>query len=290
MTIVKGQYGYPTYAGSAAGQPTGTAKFKVEARNKNGTSYGDWYQLISAGTPNSSNPYSFTIKAPTPPDLKMHTITVTPSPVVAGMSFSANFIIGNYGGTDWKGQPHLWIIKNGVKTSLGALSAAPITIKAGGYSVPLKWSGSSAGLAIGNGNKFEIDVRDSKGSDYGPYYEVGDGWNGDVNPYTFTVVKSTSRTAYADNFNKVNAVDEINETSKSDLVLFPNPVQNELNISSREEIQSVVIYSSFGLPILNDSPRALRTTINTDKLASGIYIVLVTTASGTTSSKIVVEN
>jgi len=65
------------------------------------------------------------------------------------------------------------------------------------------------------------------------------------------------------------SIDDFNDTST--LSIFPNPVNNILNIESREQINAVEIYAISGRKVLQSN----QNRINVSKLNAGIYIIKV---------------
>lgn len=75
--------------------------------------------------------------------------------------------------------------------------------------------------------------------------------------------------------------------NKPNFTMYPNPVKNELFISSENDIQKVEIYNITGQRILevNNSKR-----INTSSLRNGIYMVKLTSENGGVSVKKLIKN
>jgi hypothetical protein len=61
----------------------------------------------------------------------------------------------------------------------------------------------------------------------------------------------------------------------TEFVAYPNPVQNELNLTAKELITSVAVYNVLGQEIYVAEANALSTTIDTSSFASGAYFVKV---------------
>jgi len=74
---------------------------------------------------------------------------------------------------------------------------------------------------------------------------------------------------------------------KSNFNLFPNPATNQFTIQLNDAsvIEHVSIYNILGQEVLNSK----KLTINTSKLASGTYIVELTTNQGKSTKKLIIE-
>ncbi|MFP9117813.1 CotH kinase family protein [Flavobacterium sp. RNTU_13] len=70
------------------------------------------------------------------------------------------------------------------------------------------------------------------------------------------------------------------------IVLYPNPAGSQLNIKSTAVIESVSVYDVFGKLLLQTAPKQLTSTLDLSNIASGIYMVKVTTANGAFTQKI----
>ncbi|MDR0370294.1 MAG: leucine-rich repeat protein [Prevotellaceae bacterium] len=80
----------------------------------------------------------------------------------------------------------------------------------------------------------------------------------------------------------------ITEVVSSTVVAYPNPVRNVLHIRSAAVVEQVGIYDLCGKPVkLITAPGR---EINVSDLASGLYLVRITTADGETVRKIVIGN
>ena len=83
-------------------------------------------------------------------------------------------------------------------------------------------------------------------------------------------------------------IDAVNDHHKIDITLYPNPVVNDLNITS-EQIETVEIYNMEGRMIYAGRHSGDHVTIPTDNFAAGMYTVKVTTATQTVSQKVVIR-
>ena len=72
-----------------------------------------------------------------------------------------------------------------------------------------------------------------------------------------------------------------------DLILAPNPAADEARIACSHAMQSVTLFAADGTAVLAVRPDATETTIDLRQLPAGAYTVVVTTAAGNESSRIV---
>lgn len=73
----------------------------------------------------------------------------------------------------------------------------------------------------------------------------------------------------------------------NDLVLYPNPVLNTLNILTDETIRTIRIYAANGSLIMDRTNNSANASLDFSKLLKGVYLVEVITDSGTSINKIV---
>ncbi len=73
----------------------------------------------------------------------------------------------------------------------------------------------------------------------------------------------------------------------SKVKLYPNPVSNQLSIEVEDEIQKVVIYDLLGKEMLVKKPQSNMTTIPTNGLQKGVYVVKTTIDGKETTSKFI---
>ena len=67
-------------------------------------------------------------------------------------------------------------------------------------------------------------------------------------------------------------------TSKSQLIISPNPANDIITITSQEQLENIGIYTIAGQCVLQTK----QTDINVSALSAGIYIVTTTTTDGNT--------
>ncbi len=75
----------------------------------------------------------------------------------------------------------------------------------------------------------------------------------------------------------------INQFNKSDIKIYPNPVQNQLNIESQEIINGIEIFDLLGKKIFESKSK----TIDVSGLQSGIYLLKINTENGILTQKII---
>lgn len=68
---------------------------------------------------------------------------------------------------------------------------------------------------------------------------------------------------------------------------YPNPVVDQLNITSKQNIKEVKIFNVNGQLVLNTKANNSSTTVNVSSLKSGIYVAQVTTDKGTETIKVI---
>jgi len=79
----------------------------------------------------------------------------------------------------------------------------------------------------------------------------------------------------------------VEDFESNDIVLYPNPVQNTLNILTDETIRIIRIYAATGSLIRVVTNNQESTRLDVSKLAKGVYLVEVITDSGSSINKIV---
>lgn len=82
----------------------------------------------------------------------------------------------------------------------------------------------------------------------------------------------------------IKGIDRANE-----LKIFPNPVANELTISSTNAIQSIKIYNVLGEKLINKNLNQFSTTIDCSELSPNIYFIQVKLNDSIITKKIIVK-
>jgi phosphoribosyl-AMP cyclohydrolase len=77
--------------------------------------------------------------------------------------------------------------------------------------------------------------------------------------------------------------------SKKNLKLYPNPVNDILNLSFDNEITTVTIYNLVGQEVITKAVNSNETSIEVAGLAAGTYLVKLTTAEGITIDKKIIK-
>ena len=80
------------------------------------------------------------------------------------------------------------------------------------------------------------------------------------------------------------------EGLRAETVLYPNPTDGELTIGVDGEVQSIVIYNALGRPVGGWKLHAItpdHVTLDINPLATGTYLLLVTTATGSRTAKFI---
>lgn len=80
-----------------------------------------------------------------------------------------------------------------------------------------------------------------------------------------------------------------NKFEQSSVKMYPNPVQNTLNIEANSEIQRVSVHNVLGQEVLSRSPKSNSTTLQTNDLQKGVYMVTTEIDGNISTSKIVKE-
>ncbi len=95
---------------------------------------------------------------------------------------------------------------------------------------------------------------------------------------------SSDNELYLDDFNYVNGILSVNENSFLEIVVYPNPTQNTLNISTQESIKSITVYNIQGSIVKEIS--GLK-SIDVTSLSAGLYFVEVYTDTGRSVQKFI---
>jgi len=65
----------------------------------------------------------------------------------------------------------------------------------------------------------------------------------------------------------------IKETEKIDIIIYPNPAQDRLSISTKQDIDSIVIYDLSGRVVMRQNLNNKNSNLNIKSLSSGTYLV-----------------
>jgi hypothetical protein len=78
----------------------------------------------------------------------------------------------------------------------------------------------------------------------------------------------------------------VDDFSSNSFSVFPNPVKDVLNISSKAAVDNVTIYDILGKVVLQENPGTISPAINMSGLASGSYLVQVTIGDASKTVKV----
>ena len=105
------------------------------------------------------------------------------------------------------------------------------------------------------------------------------------------IMTSNLGTVYYDNIYLYRAPTILGTTNfeKSNVKMYPNPVKNTLTIEANGSIDKVSIYNILGQEVMVSSPKANITTLQTNDLSQGVYIVKTEIEGTISTSKMVKE-
>jgi len=69
----------------------------------------------------------------------------------------------------------------------------------------------------------------------------------------------------------------VDENTDDDIVVYPNPVTDELHVKGVQNGQSMVVYDMMGRRVLQ---RSFSNSLNVEELSGGIYLLQITTTEG----------
>jgi len=79
----------------------------------------------------------------------------------------------------------------------------------------------------------------------------------------------------------------VSDISKTQIKAYPNPVVDVLNIDSPSKVKSVSVFDASGKNAANFELNSAKSQVNLSKLSPGVYVVTITTESGTSSVKVI---
>lgn len=96
---------------------------------------------------------------------------------------------------------------------------------------------------------------------------------------------------YVDNIYLYRAATALGTTNfeTSSVKMYPNPVNNILNIEANSAIQKVTVYNLLGQEVMTASPKTNATTLQTSSLQKGVYMVTTEIDGKISTSKVVKE-
>lgn len=75
----------------------------------------------------------------------------------------------------------------------------------------------------------------------------------------------------------------------SNIKIYPNPVNNQLEIESKEVVQKVTVYNILGQEVLIIKPNSNSTTLQTSELYNGVYTIITFIEGKETTSRFIKE-
>jgi hypothetical protein len=129
-----------------------------------------------------------------------------------------------------------------------------------------------------NGNLMDVHGAGAQRND--PKEEV----NGTTYPYSFGPQGDYQ---YVNNFVRVVrdlSPTSIEENKTFNFNVYPNPARNKVEITTENDIKTIIIYNLVGEKLLEQSANNRKTIINTSEFSDGIYIINVISENGEMSS------
>jgi len=116
----------------------------------------------------------------------------------------------------------------------------------------------------------------------------------DYNTEYFWRIKATDGTNFSEwseiwSFTTEDNV-SVNDIEKTSIVLYPNPVNNILNISSEEKIELISIYNITGKIIFEEKNSNNDYNINTSIFKNGIYLIKIKLNNKTLIKRFIVKH
>ena len=121
---------------------------------------------------------------------------------------------------------------------------------------------------------------------------MGGGFWGVKDSSNQTIVSGTANSntfRYELSFELYSETVGVNEMVETESVVYPNPANNEINVSV-ENMTKVTVYNSIGQMVFAQDASSDVMTISTESMTNGIYYVTIETSEGTTSTQKVVVN
>ncbi len=92
--------------------------------------------------------------------------------------------------------------------------------------------------------------------------------------------------AFVDNVVLTSATAGVSDLNSVQVQVYPNPVVNQLNLTSDSNIQEVKIYTVSGQLVQNTKLNGTTATVNVSALKAGVYVAQITTAKGVQTVKV----
>lgn len=115
----------------------------------------------------------------------------------------------------------------------------------------------------------------------------GTPFNDYINPYVGAIDffgPSEFTNYFVDDFVTAYGLLGVDDVSENTFSVYPNPVKDVLNIQTKTSVDNVTIYDILGKVVLQANPGKISPAISTSSLATGSYLVKIT--SGSTSKTI----
>lgn len=87
----------------------------------------------------------------------------------------------------------------------------------------------------------------------------------------------------------VDQIIAVNEIAENSLKLYPNPTDNDVRISSKEEILSLKVYDINARLVIENSVNSQETILNVAHLSKGMYTVSIETKQGSIKEKLIIR-
>ena len=79
------------------------------------------------------------------------------------------------------------------------------------------------------------------------------------------------------------------EASRIEMLVYPNPAHNMVNVQSNLTIDRLTIYNHIGQSVAEIFVNDNSASVNASEFESGVYFIRIETASGYTTQKLVIE-
>ena len=79
------------------------------------------------------------------------------------------------------------------------------------------------------------------------------------------------------------------EMSRIEMLVYPNPARNMVNVQSNSTIERLSIYNHIGQAVTEQYVNNTSASVNVDGIKSGVYIIRIETTNGYTTQKLVIE-
>lgn len=88
-------------------------------------------------------------------------------------------------------------------------------------------------------------------------------------------------------FNRRSEILGVEDISKNEILFYPNPTNDLLNVTSKQTIDQISIYSVLGKKVVQISPQERNIEINLTTLSQGVYVMKLISEGKTSTHKIV---